>query len=492
MDGQIWALPGLDASHPESVTGFPLDQPRGQAVLTASGLYAAADFFTLVRRDTDPAQRASVRLAVLSGHSENVENAAYAFGAERGDVEMTLVQQSGDVLEAMLGRSPEIDVYCFSASLPQYEALRARGFLPSLDGLTNTCSFVESCYPFVRDACTVGGAVVALPVEVGFNAPLSWDAGALAKLGLTEEDLPATWPEFFLSLASLSEAAERAGLYLFEPQQGWESLRDVLFDAMLAEYAAHISQAEDGYDTPAFRAALEAFAAVDWANIGLLSDEQAFAYEADDAPFAGDGASRVLFAAYADVSAQSDMAASGLQWLPLGFSGDVGPTIAADVTVAFVNPFSAHPDEARAFVETLAGAMDAVTRLELSPAYDEPVPLDTFAADLADYDRSLADARAALEAAEGEDRQTFAEMIDFYEQARADYLAEDGWKVSASALAAYRQRTTCMLLARNLFSGESDMAAYEAAQQFKAGALSADGFIRQLDRMLSMQRRENA
>ena len=99
-----------------------LNSPRGQAALTASGLYAAADFFTLVRRDTDPAQRASVRLAVLSGHSENVENAAYAFGAERGDVEVTLVQQSGDVLEAMLGRSPEIDVYCFSASLPQYEA----------------------------------------------------------------------------------------------------------------------------------------------------------------------------------------------------------------------------------------------------------------------------------------------------------------------------------------------------------------------------------
>ena len=64
---------------------------------------------------------------------------------------------------------------------------------------------------------------------------------------------------------------------------------------------------------------------MDWANIGLPSDEQAFAYEADDAPFAGDGTNRVLFAAYADVSAQSDMAASGLQWLPLGFSEDVGP-----------------------------------------------------------------------------------------------------------------------------------------------------------------------
>ena len=136
--------------------------------------------------------------------------------------------------------------------------------------------------------------------------------------------------------------------------------------------------------------------------------------------------------------------------------------------------------------------MDAVTRLELSPACDEPVPLDTFETDLADYDRSLADARAALEAAEGEDRQTFAEMIDFYEQARADYLAEDGWKVSASALAAYHERAAYMLLARSLFSGESDMTAYEAAQQFKAGALSADAFIRQLDHMLSMQRRENA
>ena len=72
LDGQLWALPGMDASQSEAVAGFPLDSPRGQAVLTASGLYAAADFFTLVRRDTDPAQRASVRLTVLSGHSENV------------------------------------------------------------------------------------------------------------------------------------------------------------------------------------------------------------------------------------------------------------------------------------------------------------------------------------------------------------------------------------------------------------------------------------
>ena len=128
--------------------------------------------------------------------------------------------------------------------------------------------------------------------------------------------------------------------------------------------------------------------------------------------------------------------------------------ISADVTVAFVNPFSAHPDEARAFVETLAVTMDAVTRLELSPACDEPVPLDTFETDLADYDRSLADARAELEAAEGEDRQTFAEMIDFYEQARADYLAEDGWKdgwkpsCSLPTGPRRRQRAGHMLLAR--------------------------------------------
>ena len=45
----------MDASQSEAVAGFPLDSPRGQAALTASGLYAAADFFTLVRRDTDPA-----------------------------------------------------------------------------------------------------------------------------------------------------------------------------------------------------------------------------------------------------------------------------------------------------------------------------------------------------------------------------------------------------------------------------------------------------
>ena len=95
-------------------------------------------------------------------------------------MEVTLVQQSGDVLEAMLSRSPEIDVYCFSASLPQFEASARAASCRLWTVLANTCSFAESCYPFARDVCTVNGAVVALPVEIGFNAPLSWDAGVLA------------------------------------------------------------------------------------------------------------------------------------------------------------------------------------------------------------------------------------------------------------------------------------------------------------------------
>lgn len=102
-------------------------------MITSGGLYAAADYDTLVRRNTDPAQRAPKRLTVYDTYSDAVESAYYAFASRYGDVEVVVTAQAGDILQAMLTRSAAVDVYCLGASSEEYDALYRRGFLPPSD-----------------------------------------------------------------------------------------------------------------------------------------------------------------------------------------------------------------------------------------------------------------------------------------------------------------------------------------------------------------------
>ena len=74
-----------------------------------------------------PAQRAQTRLIIQNGYTASLENAYYDFMAARGDVEATLTDFGGDLVQSLLGKSQEVDIYCADAQLPAYEAALSRG-----------------------------------------------------------------------------------------------------------------------------------------------------------------------------------------------------------------------------------------------------------------------------------------------------------------------------------------------------------------------------
>ena len=87
----------------------------------------------MVRRATDPAQRAQTRLIIQNGYTASLENAYYDFMTARGDVEATLTEFGGDLVQSLLGKSQEVDIYCADAQLPAYEAALSRGYLPAIE-----------------------------------------------------------------------------------------------------------------------------------------------------------------------------------------------------------------------------------------------------------------------------------------------------------------------------------------------------------------------
>ena len=487
MDGEIWALPGMDAEKLQSVASVPVEASYDvRPVITEEGYYITGNYEAVVRRNTDPTLRADVRLTVQKNYNSTIDNAYYAFTAEYGDVEVVMTQQTQDVVQAMMNRSADVDIYCLSVDSAEYEAVYSRGYMAELTESEELSAFIDSLYPFAREACVKDGELLGVPVEFYANS-MGYDPEAFARLGLTGEDVPTTWQAFFESLEPLAaKVAEVEGMTLFDGFEDYGSARYMLLDTMIAGYMAYISQpgSELAFDTEAFRGALNACEAVDWTALGLAEPEDMNGYSWTSS--SGDSTHNALFSSYGNPTADTYAVQGSFQPLPLGFDGD--RQLSAQMTVAFVNPFSQHREEAVAFLEAVAREMEPLLKIQLCPEENEPVKNPNYDADLAAYDQSVADAQAQLDAAETDaEKQAYAAILAEYKKAREQFFRYDAWQASEESIARYRAFAPQIIVIRNLgMGGNNSSAFYELQNQFTQGLITADEFIEGVDGKLQM------
>ena len=487
MNGELWALPGMDAEQLESVASLPVEASYDvRPILTSEGYYITGSYEAVVRRNTDPALRSDVRLTVQRNYNSSINNAYYAFSAEYGDVDVVMVEQVEDVVQAMMNRSSDVDIYCLSVDSAEYEAVYSRGYMAELTQSEELSAFIDSLYPFAREACVKDGELLGVPVEF-YVSSMGYDPEAFARLGLTEEDVPTTWQAFFESLEPLAaKVAEVGGMTLFDGFEDYGSARFMLLDTMLASYMAYISQPENelAFDTEAFRGALNACEAVDWTALGLAEPEDMNGYSWTSS--SGDSTHNALFSSYGNPTADTYAVQGSFQPLPLGFDGD--RQLSAQMTVAFVNPFSEHREEAVAFLEAVAREMEPLLKIQLCPEENEPVKNPDYETTLAAYDQSIADAQAQLDAAETDaEKQAYAAILAEYEKAREQFFRYDAWQASAESIARYRAFAPQIIVIRNLgMGGDNSSAFYELQNQFTQGLITADEFIEGVDGKLQM------
>lgn len=487
MNGELWALPGMDAERLESVASLPVEASYDvRPILTSEGYYITGSYEAVVRRNTDPALRSDVRLTVQRNYNPSINNAYYAFSAEYGDVDVVMVEQVEDVVQAMMNRSSDVDIYCLSVDSAEYEAVYSRGYMAELTESEELSAFIDSLYPFAREACVKDGELLGVPVEFYVDS-MGYDPEAFARLGLTEEDVPTTWQAFFESLEPLAaKVAEVEGMTLFDGFEDYGSARYMLLDTMIASYMAYISQpgSELAFDTEAFRGALNACEAVDWTALGLAEPEDMNGYSWTSS--SGESTHDALFSSYGNPTAETYAVQGSFQPLPLGFDGS--RQLSAQMTVAFVNPFSQHREEAIAFLEAVAREMEPLLKIQLCPEENEPVKNPSYDTMLAAYDQMIADAQAQLDAAETEaEKQAYAAILAEYEKVRADFLRYGAWQASEESIARYRAFTPQIIVIRNLgMGGDNASAFYELQNQFTQGLITADEFIEGVDGKLQM------
>ena len=496
MDGEICAMTGMDVSTLQRVSEAPISYINSAApIITGDGFYIAADYEALVRRNTDPAQRAQTRITVQDMGAGAITDAYYAFGEAHGEVEVVLLQRTEDVVQAMMNRSTDVDVYCVNVDSVEFDAVYSRGYMAELTGSESISAFLDRCYPFAREVCEKDGEAVAVPVMLYMDGR-GYDPEAFARLGLTEEDVPGTWAEFFGSLEPLAaKIAEEPGMTLFEGFSDYETARMTFLSAMITDYMNYISLPENefAFDTEAFRAALAAYEAVDWSKLGLPAPNVDDGLGASGViEIGGRTEHNVLYSAYTNVSADGYIARAAFRPMLLSFVEGEQPHISATVFIAFVNPFSEHRDIAVSFLETALEELDDLTRIHLCPDENEPVRSPWYEDNLKGFDQSVANAEEQLAKAETEEeRQAYEELVEEYKQYREDYLKYDAWTASEESIAIYREYASSIRVKRNIgMGGENSEAFYELQQQYMDGMVSADEFIRGVDGKLQMMMKE--
>lgn len=496
MDGEICAMTGMDVSTLQRVSEAPISYINSAApIITGDGFYIAADYEALVRRNIDPAQRAQTRITVQDMGAGAITDAYYTFGETHGEVEVVLLQRTEDVVQAMMNRSTDVDIYCVSVDSVEFDAVYSRGYMAELTGSESISAFLDRCYPFAREVCEKDGEIVAVPVMLYMDGR-GYDPEAFARLGLTEEDVPGTWAEFFGSLEPLAaKIAEEPGMTLFEGFSDYETARMTFLSAMITDYMNYISLPENefAFDTEAFRAALAAYEAVDWSKLGLPAPNVDDGLGASGViEIGGRTEHNILYSPYTNVSADGYIARAAFRPMLLSFVEGEQPHISATLFIAFVNPFSEHRDIAVSFLETALEELDDLTRIHLCPEENEPVLSPYYESNIQGFDQSVANAEEQLAKAETEEeRQAYEELVEEYKQYREDYLKYDAWTASEESIAIYREYASSIRVKRNIgMGGENSEAFYELQQQYMDGMISADEFIRGVDGKLQMMMKE--
>ncbi len=480
----------------EGVTDMPIETyGRGSAFVMEGGYYVYGSEGMAVR-NLDPGQRAEIRFKINdSDWSESVTNAYYAFTNARGDVSVVLSREwteAQNLLENMMNRDDSIDVYVMNTSSSIYDALYKRGYLMELDGSEKLMALADRMYPQIREQVSADGHLVALPIDFyafGFGVNVK----VLETLGMSLDDVPDNWMDFLEWIKSLEgPLSEHENIHLFYAGYNAREAKNDLFNSVFEAYQQYVNTVNPdlGYNSLLLKALLGRLEEIDFVALGC-----------PEAPEEGDEESEggVMYDAYSEDSIllQSNVGCCFGGYTPsnvvpilMGLDADTPMPLVLRTTVAFVNPYTQHPDVALAFMETLSEHLTMAASYSLDPTLNEPVRGAQNEQNLADAKEMLENAQKQLEEADEADRQMLEENLR-YMQENVDYWENDGWEVSQKTLDWYRGHDDNLALERvNWLYTDDTGEAWNLIMQYMDGAIGIDEMLSGIDRKAQMMRLE--
>ena len=224
-----------------------------------------------------------------------------------------------------------------------------------------------------------------------------------------------------------------------------------------------------------------AFEAIDWSAFGLPTDYD----ENGEWEYIEEN---ILFS---NNNVQPDYYRSGSSFEPLllAIADGEEPMLGAEISVAFVNPFSTHREAAIEYLEMAFALMDDTMRITLMPDENEPILSPWYEENMKYYDEEIAslETQLAAEDLDEENRDMLEQSLADMTQWREEYAKEGQWQVSPESIESYRVYAQYLVpMCSAIWEGE----AYSQIDQYMGGAITAKQLCSEMEKTLQMQRLE--
>ena len=494
-NGYVMAVSDFDFSSAQPVAElFVRYADEAESMLLPGDYYVCCGYYdgALIRStDTDGMPR--TRITVQSAGIDEVQmNAYYDFNSAHEDAAAVLKEnyaEGGTIIEAMMNRDPSVDIYILSVNSEAYDALYHRGYMAALND-AEIAAAVQGMYPAIQDAITRDGEIVAVPVML-YGWTLGLDYDGFEKIGISREEIPTDWTGFLELLDEVSGLLPEDGsVRVFEDWYTQKQARMELLDAILDSWHLQLNASgeEVRYDVPELTEALRRVMALDLDAMGMPEGDEDDAYTMITVVGVGGDRNYTLVAPSAGCTI-GDMGYNEPALLSV-IPGERTP-VPLGMAVAVVNPFSRNADLAQEYLKNLYQNLGKRARYNLNAELNEPVTNRYYQQNLENTQRELESAQEALAAADAVDVPMWEDRIALLEEEIANIEAY-GWEISPRDIAWFRAHDSQLFVSRynyvDVAYGNNEFDAL--IQQFLAGRMDADAFLKELDRRVQMKARE--
>ena len=497
--GEVCPLDVRTGEVGKGVADAPMDTYSNSAACVMDGYFAYAGGGVCVR-NLDVSLRGETRIKVVDGsYSDVVQTANYVFTNAHGDVSVAISHDYGEtqnLVENMMNRDDSVDIYIVSTSSEAYDAVYTRGYMMELDSSPALSALADSMYPDLREALSVNGRFVAVPVSVYAHA-LGVNERALEMLGMTPEDVPDNWDDMLDFIDALPEKiGDNKRVSLFYENSTIEDARRTLFYPVFEDYQKYVNCTDPsmGYDTPMLRGLLEKLERIDFSRFGMEHEEP----RDEEGPVVGGGV--VYDYGYDDGQRVYQLFETGVGcsfgnfwgWgeqtpVLMSMTADTPHYLVLDMSIAFINPFTKHPQEAMMFMEQLADSMQNTVRYDIDPSQNETIRssyYEEWKKQLEEYHDQLL---RELEKADEADRQMMEESLREFDQ-NAQMMEDNSWEIGPRDLEWYRSHDDHLRLAgvNWIYSEASGGEAASLVYQYLEGSIDYRAMLAGIDKKVRM------
>lgn len=475
----------LQTAQVQQVNDVPgVNEINAKACLLPGGTYVFSCFDKTVVRSTNADGQTKRRLAIYNSYmNEIIDSAQNDFMNKHGDVSVSATfntQDTDRIVNDLLTQSTDYDIYILPASSSVFDAVYKRGYAAQLSGSETIDKFFDEMYPSLAQRLCTDGKPVAIPLAVD-GTGLGVSSAALARAGLSIDEIPTNWVDFLEKLPALQEQLSDTGVTLFDESFTQGYLKGILVNQILKDYGSYMAQVDPlmGYDTDVLRNALQKLEELDYASLGLQEDEDDFM------PNLFTDEETVLFHDTVGYTLRNYY--DGIEPLCLAMSPDTEPVLSLETVVGFVNPYSENADLAIAFLETALEHLDKAVYGTLCDVEITPAHTAAYAEAKAAAQQDLEALQETAASAEEGDKQSLDEMIA-QAQARLESVENGYWDVRSEAIAWYRAHDDSIIIStyNPLYGGNADEEISDSLNRFIDGEIGAAEMLQKINGKLQM------